>query len=325
MFVKGVHRMAGEKPRKNNKKDMVDRVIELVRLGRNDSQIGRALGIHRTTVKRYREQGEKRAIGTEARTRVIQEALSKHFDDLVQVCERLQNGTISDKPQRVVIEDLQTRQELTTTLSGRRGDEVKAVLRLGEGKVELDRLTIEDDLIFASFKQHTKNLDFWPLVKEWKDKSGEYIADLSEFYHLLKQRAVKETGLKVGDSPEGSGLTLHFAKTIYSDICDHAFFGYKGFEQVDYAIHSPRPDCPELRFDGYTIASVIDKAALERCQEVHQRMMVYFRDPHNYPQELKRGMKDWSRLKELESQSNLALQKLILKRTFAGRCELCPD
>ena len=210
-------------------------------------------------------------------------------------------------------------------MSGRRGDEVKAVLRLGEGKVELDRLTIEDDLIFASFKQHTKNLDFWPLVKEWKDKSGEYIAGLSEFYHLLKQRAVKETGLKVRDSPEGSGLTLHFAKTIYSDICDHAFFGYKGFEQVDYAIHSPRPDCPELRFDGYTIASVIDKAALERCQEMHQRMMVYFRDPHNYPQELKRGMKDWSRLKELESQSNLALQKLILKRTFAGRCELCPD
>ena len=54
--------MTKEKPKKKDKKDIIDRVVELARLGQNDSQIARLLKIHRTTVKRYRELGEKRII-----------------------------------------------------------------------------------------------------------------------------------------------------------------------------------------------------------------------------------------------------------------------
>ena len=304
---------------------MIGRVMELVRLGDNDSQIGRQLGIHRTTVKRYREQGEKRAFGTEARIRVIQDALLKHFADLVQVCEKLQNISISDRPEKVLIEDLQTSQELTVTLSGRRGDEVNMVLKVGGGKAEVDHLSIEEELQFASLKQHTKNLDFWLLFKDWKDKSGEYISNLSGFYQLLKQKVMKETGLVIADSDDIPGLTAHFIRTIFNDACDHAFFGHKGFEGVDYAILSPRIDSHELRLGGYTIASVSDKKQLETCQEVHQRMMKYYRDPKNYPMELKEGISVWHELKGLESKIFLSLQKLILKRNFLGHCELCPD
>lgn len=317
--------MTGEKPKKKGKKDMIGRVMELVRLGNNDSQIGRLLGIHRTTVKRYRELGEKRAVGTEARIRVIQDALSKHFADLCQVCEKLQNGTISDRPERVVIEDLQASQELTITLSGKRGDEVKVVLKVGGGKVEVDHLSIEEELRFASLKQHTKNLDFWSLFKDWKDKSGEYISNISCFYHLLKQKVVEETGMVIADSDDSLGLTSYFVRTIFNDACDHAVFGYKGFEGVDYAISSPRIDLHELRLDGYTIASAGDKKQLERCQEIHGRIMDYFRDPNNHPQEFKEGTSIWHELKGLESEIFLSLQKLILKRSFLGRCELCPD
>jgi hypothetical protein len=74
--------MARGKSKKKESEDIVISVMGPVHLGYNDSKIGRQLGIHRTTVKRYREKGEKRAIDTEARIRAIQESLVKHFDSL---------------------------------------------------------------------------------------------------------------------------------------------------------------------------------------------------------------------------------------------------
>ena len=208
---------------------------------------------------------------------------------------------------------------------GKRGDEVKVVLRVGDGKAEIERLSIEEELKYASLKQHTKYLSFWKLFQEWKDKSGEYISNLSGFYYLLKQQATEETGLEIADSNDSQGLTSLFADTVYKDACDHAFFGYKGFEGVDYAVNSPRLDWYELCFDGWTIALAGDKEQLERCQEVHYRMMDYFRNSHNLPQEFKKSVQIWPQLKKLESEISLALQKLVLKRSFPGRCELCPD
>jgi hypothetical protein len=108
----------------------------------------------------------------------------------------------------VLIEDLQTSQELTVALSGRRGDELNMVLKIDGGIARVDRLSIEEELQFASLKRHNKNLDFWLLL---------------------------------------------------NDACDHAFFGYKGFEGVDYAILSQRIDSHELRLNGYAIASAGDK------------------------------------------------------------------
>lgn len=317
--------MPSKKPKKKHKEGMIGRVMELVRLGYKDSQIGRQLRIHRTTVKRYREHGERRAFGTEARIRVIQDALSKHFADLVQVCEKLQNISISNQPEKVLIEDLQSPQGLTIRLSGKRGDEVNMILKVGGGKVEIDHLSIEEELRFLSLKEHTKNLDFWPLFKDWKERSGEYMSDLSEFYQSLKQKVMKETGLVIADSNDSLGLTSHFARTIFNDALDHAFFGYKGFEGVDYAILSPRFDSLELRLDGYTIASASDRKQLEISQKAHQRTMKYYRIPGNYSPELKEGISIWHELKGLESRIFLSLQKLILKRNFLGHCELCPD
>jgi len=127
------------------------------------------------------------------------------------------------------------------------------------------------------------------------------------FYGFLKQQAVKETGLEIVDSDNGSGLTIQFTRTIFNDASDHAFFGYKGFEGVDYAILSPRIDSHELRLNGYSIAPTSDKKQLETCRGVIQRTIEYYR------------------VFGLESQIFLSLQKLILKRNFLGHCELCPD
>ncbi len=317
--------MRREEPKKRDKKDIMNRVVELARQGHNDSAIGRLLGIHRTTVKRYREQGEKGATSREARVRVVQEALSRHFADLCQTCDRLRSEIRSDEPEKAIIEDLQTPYAFARMSPGRRGNEVKVILRVGEGKAEIDHLSIEEELIFASLKQHTKNSSFWKLFQEWKDKSGDYMSNLSSFYGLLRQQATEETGLEIVDSYDSTGLTSHFAHVIHKDVCAHAFFGHQGYEEVNYAINALRHDRHELRFDGLTIALAGDKKLLERCQEVHRRIMDYFRDRHNHPPELQRGIQIWPQLNELEAEIDLALQKLILKRTFSGRCELCPD
>jgi hypothetical protein len=211
------------------------------------------------------------------------------------------------------------------TLLGRRGDELNMVLRVGRGKAVVDHLSIDEELQFASLKEHAKNIDFWILIKDWKDKAGKYISNLSELYNLLKQQAVKETSLEIADSGNDSSLTSHFTRTIFNDGCDHAFFGYKGFEGVDYAILSPKTDWHELRLNGYTIVSASEKKQLETCQAAHQRIMEYYRIPDNYPPEFKQSINAWQELKGLESRIFLSFQKLILKRNFLGHCELCPD
>lgn len=118
---------------------------------------------------------------------------------------------------------------------------------------------------------------------------------------------------------------LDFARTIFKDACDHAFSGYRGFEGVDYDIASSTVNRLELRFGGYVIASAGNKQSLEKCQVVHSRMMDYLRDSDSQPLELTDSMKKWALLKGLERSIGLALQKLILRRSFDGRCELCPD
>jgi hypothetical protein len=319
--------MAEGKSEKDNQ-DKISHVMALVRLGYNDSKIGREIGIHRTTVKRYRDQGEKRVIGTEARIRVIQESLSRHFDSLCRICRQLQDATIIttyDTLENIIIEDLQPSQAQTEVLPARRGSDTKLMLKVDGGKAKVDHLSIEEELLFASLNQHTKNLDLWKTFQEWKDKTGEYISNLSGFYNLLGQRAIQESGLAITDSDDERGLKSGFARSVFINACYPALFGYRGFEGADYAVISPRKEWYGLRFDGYDIGVANDKKVLEKCQVIHSKMLDYYRDSSNHPLELQTSVKIRLGLQNLESEIFLELQKLILKRSFLGRCDLCPD
>jgi hypothetical protein len=313
---------------KKDEQNKISQVMALVRLGYNDSKIGREIGIHRTTVKHYRELGEKRAIGTEARIRVTQESLSRHFDSLCGICGQLQDATIittRDAFENIIIEDLQPRQALTEVLSARRGSDTKLILKLDGGKAEVDHLSIEEGLLFASLKQHTKKLDLWKTFQEWKDKTGEYITNLSGFYNLLGQSAMSESGLAVTGSDDEPGLKSGFAHSVFINACYPALFGFGGFEGADYAVISPRKEWYGLRFDGYDIGAASDKKVLNKCQAIHRQMLDYYCEPSNHPLELQTSVKIRLGLQNLESEIFLELQKLILKRSFLGRCDLCPD
>ncbi|HEX9896277.1 MAG TPA: helix-turn-helix domain-containing protein [Dehalococcoidales bacterium] len=313
-----------EKQKKNGKSEIISEVVELARQGNNASKIGKQLGIHRTTVKRYLEQGEKRLVGREARIRVIQEALSKHFDDLIQVCQKFQNWRKADSPDKIIFENFNAPEMTTVIFSGERG-RGGMILKVGQGKVEIDYLPVEREILFAYLKQHTKKQQLWPLFEEWKSYSGKYMSSLSSFYQNVKGQAIKQTGMPISDSEDKIGVSSYFAYSIYTDACDHAFFKYRGLEGVDYSITSPRADWYQLRFGQFSLASAENKEQLERCQEIHSKMIKDFRDARNQPQELINGISMWHRVTELESAISLELQKLMLKRSFHGQCELCPD
>ena len=96
---------------------------------------------------------------------------------------------------------------------------------------------------------------------------------VSSTYCFLGQQDRERTGLEIIDTQDATSLTSHFVSTIYHDASAHAFFSYKGFEGVTYAINGLKPDWHELRFDGMTIALAGDIGLLERCQEVHDRLV----------------------------------------------------
>lgn len=310
---------------KTGKKDVIDQVAQLARLGRNDSEIGRILSIHRTTVKRYKELGEKKAVGTEARIRVVQEALSRHFDDLTKVCERLQRCILGERLEKALTRDMTKSREETLTLSGGRGNEVQAILKVGDDKAILDHLSIEGDLQFVSLRQHTKNNEYWDLLNQWKDESGKFISNMSRFYGLIEQQATKEIEFAIPAGGNRPGLTSDFVLTIVDDAWAHAFRGAKAFEGVQYSIIPSDAGRYDLRLGGYAIATSDDKQALTESQYIHSNLLNVFRDKANYAKSLTPGIERMTKINGLESLMFVSLQKLILKRTFAGRCDLCPD
>jgi len=310
---------------KTEKKDIITQVTQLARLGNNDSEIGRILDIHRITVKRYRELGEKKAVGTEARIRVVQEALSRHFDDLVKVCERLQSCILGERLEKVIIRDLTKSREEKLTLAGGRGNEVQAIFKVGDGKAVLDRLSIEDDLQSVSLKQHTKNHEYWPLLSRWKEESGSFVTNMSGFYGLIERQATEETGFKIISGDESPGLTADFVFTIVSDVWAHAFHGAEGLEGTDYSTNPSTAGRYDLRVAGYVIATSDDRQALAESQHVHRRLMHHYRSKRSHANSLEAAIKCIKNIKSLEPVMFVSLQKLILKRTFEGRCELCPD
>jgi hypothetical protein len=214
---------------------------------------------------------------------------------------------------------------VSKTLSGRRGDEANVLVNVGGGKANIDHLSMEEDLLFVSLKQHTENLDLWESFDHWKDRLGHYISSLSAFYYLLRKQVTAKTGLSVTEADKQPGLTPHFARTVFTDAYSHALFGPRGFEGVAHTIASTRDHWYQLRLNGYAIASASNKRLLKRCQKIHSQMLDYYRDSRNHSKGLKISIDIRLRLEKLESEIFLMLQKLILRHTFLGRRDLCPD
>jgi len=301
---------------KAKRTELIKRAADLARMGYSDTAIGRQLGIHRTTAKRYRQIGEKGAIAREARVRVMQDTLSKHFADLRQTCERLRKQLVLIEPDEAVIEDLHVPRQL---IAGR-----VLVLSIEKMRVQVQRLVIQDELLFKSLKQHTKYSTVWALFQKWKNELGTYISSLSLFHRLLAEETRNRTGLEIIESGESQGVTPHFAGTIYKQACSYAFNEREAIG-LGWKIGKLGDDLFMLRFDGYEIAFHQGKEILEKCCQIHREMMKHYSERATRSKELRQAVGARSSLEEMEGKMDLELQKFMLKGVFPGHCDLCPD
>ena len=232
------------KMKKPSKKELRDKALKLSREGRNDSEIGRQLGIHRTTAKRYRELAEKQDVTRQARIQIVHEALLQHFADLGQVIENIEGELGAPAPDDAAIDDLGA-PGLHSTGHPERGATVWWRVREDEG-VELC-IPVEQDILFTALMQHTKGSEFWEQFREWKVKGGQYLLELSKLWRMLKRQAEEKTGLSIVNNPDERGLNWHFPRHIYEGACSGAFRGHRAWSDDEYKIAPTRSGWFELR------------------------------------------------------------------------------
>ena len=310
--------------------ELVDEILTRAHRGEADSQIARDLKVHRTTVKRYRESTEREDLFKQARIAVVQQALLSHFSDLSQVLETTTNELRIPSPEYVAYDNVDLSGGIRFTVHhynrgsvGGRSVGLSWTTQEGKG-VELC-IPVENEVLFSCFKQHTKGAQFWKLIRAWKEKGGQYLLQLSDFLKSLKEEAEQKTGLRTLAKPREEDLTQHFARLVHDDACGHAFFNNKGLEGVTYEIKSPKPDWHELWCGSNMIAHSSIKERLQQCEQVHKEMLEQHRDLEQHSAQLKETLKLWAELEELEAKIHSELERLRLKRTFPGRCDLCPD
>lgn len=260
----------------------------------------------------------RRGIGPKAKapslveSLAIQEAQVKHFVDLCSVAEKWSKQLWIPEPWDLHLYDV--RRTSVYYMSFERG--LSWELRPDESIVL--KLDIEDDILFACLRSHISDSRLWAGFDDWKSSGGDYITSCSRFLLGIRQRAEEQAGLPTASRWPEVGLSRFFPETIYDD-CVYRSSGYRGLEDLEYKLEPGAEGILQLWLSAQGLA-VGTREQMSRCQEVHRALMQEYRD-HEQAQEISKKKQTLSeKMEHIHSE----LQKIILKRTFRGRCDLCP-
>ena len=81
----------------------------------------------------------------------------------------------------------------------------------------------------------------------------------------------------------------------------------------------------ELRQGHTPIARSSVEKDMDMCEKIHREMIRQHSEPSQRAAELSNAVEIYSPLRELEAGIAVSLEKLRLKRSFPGRCEICPE
>jgi len=308
--------------RKTTKKELIGKVQRLSQDGFNDSAISRQLKIHRSTVKKYRELAEKEDIKSQARIQVVRDALVQHFADLCQIVERMEGELRAPTPEYAIINEVGIPGRYSHGSVG--GTAALSWRVLEDSGIELC-ISVEEDVLFNCLMQHTKRFELWKHFQSWKEQGGRYLVELFKLRRLITAQVEERTGMKVVATLDELGVIGLFDHSIYKAACGYAFSGNWGWKGIDYEIVSSKPRWFELRLGRTPLAASSRKDEMEHCLEVHRDMMEEYHSPDTCAAELIKARDIYRQLGDLENQMNAELKKMRLKRTFPGRCDICPD
>lgn len=307
---------------KTNKEELLGKVQQLSQKGLGDSEIGRRLKIHRATVKSYRELAKKEDVNRQARIQVVRDALAQHFVDLCQIVERMERGLRAPTPEYAIIDEVGIPGRYSYGSAGGTAALYWSVLE--DGGIELC-ISVEEDVLFNSLLQHTKRFELWRHFQLWKEEGGHYLLELFKLRRLITAQVEERTGLKVVATLNERGVIGLFDHSIYKEACGYAFFGNLGWKGIGYEIVTSKPGWFELRLGRTPLAASSRREEMERCLEVHRDMMEEYHSPDTCATELIKALDIYKQLADLENQMTAELKKMRLKRTFPGRCDICPD
>jgi hypothetical protein len=260
----------------------------------------------------------RRGIGLKAKapslveSLAIQEAQVKHFADLCSIAEKWSKQLWIPEPWNLHLYDVRSTSIYYMSF------ELGLSWELRSDESIVLKLDIEDDILFACLRSHISHSPLWAGCDEWKSLGGDYITSCSRFLLEIRQRAEEQAGLPTAIRWPEVGLSRFFPETIYDD-CLYRSSRYRGLEDLEYKLETRAEGMFELWLSAQGLA-VGTREQMWRCEEVHRALMREYRD-HEQAQEISKKKQT---LSEKTEHIHSELQKIVLKRTFRGRCDLCP-
>jgi|GEM_PF-4859623 len=194
---------------------------------------------------------------------------------------------------------------------------VSGPYNLCSGDVQL-KLGVENDPYFESLRSHLrKEKRLWENHERFRQLHVTYFSECHALFEEICKECQENTGTRLGDWREEEIITDSFPTFIYTNIFYHAN-GILGLEGGRYETQS-REDVHELWFGRGGLAKGSPKT-VEDCERVHRKMMG---STDKYSEAVNQILKLQSDTQALGGEIRQALEKLSLKRTFPGKCEIC--
>ena len=292
-----------------------DEIRRLASEGYTDTRIARELGIHRATVARYRRETDRSDLLRQAQLDVLRGALVQHRDDLAHVLGEFAQEVSIPQPQDIRIDSL-----------GDPGAHSQAYLygraslswHSQQNGAVLLSLPVQGKVIFGCLRQHLKSSTLMKTFDLWRRDGGRYVAALSASWTSLRKGVEEGTGLSVVYDGNAPGLKDLLAE-LYQSACGIAFHQYASKEFREFAIVEPRAGWYQLEADGIPLAQAPSPDLLDRCEQVFKDML-----KAELPPRLREAATLRTGLVDLERTIAQEAEKQTLRRTFPGRCDVCP-
>lgn len=198
-------------------------------------------------------------------------------------------------------------------------------------------LSVEDDDLFESLKEHFPDATLWANYAKWKEKARGYKKLWDELEENGNRKAEQDTGLK-GPADMTEGLAACFVSSAlwyaidlrekWMEIEKKGLAEQEGEEFVpeitklykEREIKASSPCALEFMPDGRDIAWGTEQSVSE-CVKAHRALIMTF---WNNPKVI--NLSDLRiNLTNLESQLNRELRLALLKRSYISHiCDFCP-
>lgn len=287
--------------------DQIRQMMDLRRGGKTITAIAEMLGLNRHTVRVYLKQNEDEFFRQEVRRGVMGEALAKHFEDL----SHFANTELREKLRASYPEGLKIPQG--KILGGLLWlPAIGSPLYMAE---EMERMYADSTKtrhLKRALREHSEDSPLW----HWWDKLqrerlADYIGGVSFF-----SRIVVET-----ESELTQRVKLEWIPSIQKWLFGNLLRKASGESYEELEVRGD-----ELVYRGTVIARVKDGKAfndylagvLEKAEKTSEWGAL-----REATEKLK-GKEKQSELRHIFAEMDSALDVLVLKRAFPGRCHLCP-